>query len=390
MDSDLQWISSIREVDSEEWDKIVPDNFPFFRHTFLEGLELTNCVCKATGWLPAYLLYRENGRLLGAIACYQKWHSYGEFIFDWSWADSLQRAGLRYYPKLITSAPFTPANGSRLLIANDAHVDQERISSILLKEVYSYCQERELSSYHILHQTRKEQESCQANGMLRRLSYQYHWENNEYQSFDDFLGSLRSRRRKEIRRERRSLTKEGVRIRKFTGADLTLETLEVMYQFYQNTHEKKWGQAYLNFDFFKHMYNTMPEKILIILADRDGDYLGGSFNLYSGDTLYGRYWGSAVYVPNLHFECCYYSLIEFAIEKKIKLVEAGAGGEHKFLRGFLAREVYSSHLLFHEQANEAVKKFLENEWTYVQNAIESMNQESPVKEFRREALNIEI
>jgi uncharacterized protein len=384
------WTKSIKEISQSDWDALVPSNFPFFRHTFLLGLEDTRCISRATGWEPYYLLLYENSLLIAAVPCYQKSHSYGEFIFDWSWADSLQRAGLRYYPKLISSAPFTPANGNRFLIANHYKGSEEVLARLILEEIFKFCKQEGLSSYHILHQTKDEQQQCSRNGMGKRLSYQYHWENNEFSDFNDYLSSLRSRRRKEIKRERKSIRENGIDILALKGEDITKLQLEAMFEFYASTHDKKWGQAYLNYDFFCHLFENMPENLLIILAKKSGKYIGGSFNLVSGDTLYGRYWGSSEFVPNLHFECCYYALIEYAINNDIKKVEAGAGGEHKFLRGFLASSVYSSHILFHEQADAAVKKFLENEWTYVQGAINSMNNESPVKEARNESLDLTI
>lgn len=384
------WTQSIREISDKEWDTLVPPDFPFFRHTFLLGLEETRCISRATGWEPHYLLIHEDSLLIAAVPCYQKSHSYGEFIFDWSWADSLQRAGLRYYPKLISSAPFTPANGRRFLLLDEYKGNKDVIASLILEEIFKLCKQEGFSSYHILHQTREEQLHCAKNGMGKRLSYQYHWENNDFLNFDSYLASLRSRRRKEIKRERRSIGKSGINILTLRGQDISKVHLEAIFDFYASTHDKKWGQAYLNYDFFCHLHDTMPEHLLLFLAEKSGKYLGGSFNLVSEDILYGRYWGSVEYVPNLHFECCYYSLIEYAINNGIKKVEAGAGGEHKFLRGFLASSVYSSHILFHEQADVAVKKFLENEWSYVQNAITAMNNESPVKEAREESLDLTI
>ncbi len=375
----FQICSSITEVEKKEYDSIQPDNNPFFEFDFLFALEKSGCVGPGTGWEPHHLLLREGENLVGAVTFYLKTDSYGEYIFDWQWAQAYQDAGLRYYPKAVAGVPFTPATGPRIIVRKD--YDYEMCSQELVRKLVEICS-KSLSSIHFLCITAQEQELLFNCGFLSRLTHQYHWHNSGYLSFDDFLKSLRSGRRKQIRKERRRLDHLGVEISVLEKEQIRSEHIDSIWEFYLNTNSKKWGNAYLNREFFDLVFETYRQKTVIVIAKMDGRPVGGTINFRKGDKLYGRYWGCNIEVPYLHFECCYYRLIEFAIDNAINVFEAGAQGEHKFLRGFEAVPVYSSHLFFNSGAQRSIDNFLRGERPYMRSLISEYNSHSPLKRAR--------
>ena len=375
----FQLCRSVLEVEKAEYDSIQPADSPFFEFDFLLALEESGCVGPGTGWEPRHLLLREGGELAGAVTFYVKTDSYGEYIFDWQWAQAYHDAGLRYYPKAVVGVPFTPANGERILVSGE--YDYGSCAGALVEKLADACADEGLSSIHFLFVTPREQETLGRAGFLPRLTHQYHWRNDGYSDFDDFLSALRSGKRKQIRKERRSV-RENARVSVFEKDGVTRGHMDRIWDFYVNTNSRKWGNAYLNRKFFDMLYESWRERMVIVMAERDGRPAGGTINFRKGDKLYGRYWGARENVPYLHFECCYYSLIEFAIENGIRTFEAGAQGEHKFLRGFRAEEVRSSHLFFNRRAHEVVENFLRAERPYTRSLISRYNSHSPLKAVR--------
>ena len=376
----FQICNSITEVEKKEYDSIQPDNNPFFEFDFLFALEKSRCVGPGTGWEPRYLLLREGKELVGAVTFYLKTDSYGEYIFDWQWARAYQDAGLRYYPKAVVGVPFTPANGPRILIRKD--YDYGTYALELTKKLVEICSLKHLSSMHFLFVTEDEQKLLSDCGFLSRLTHQYHWHNSDYLCFDDFLGDLRSGRRKQIKKERRRLGDLGVDISVLEKEQIRSEHIDSIWEFYVNINSKKWGNAYLNKEFFDLLFETYREKIVLVIAKIDGHPVGGTINFRKGEKLYGRYWGCNMEIPYLHFECCYYKPIEFAIDNGINIFEAGAQGEHKFLRGFEAVPVHSSHLFFNSAAQDSIENFLRGERPYMRSLISEYNKHSPLKRAR--------
>ncbi|WAC48328.1 GNAT family N-acetyltransferase [Asticcacaulis sp. SL142] len=365
--------NSLREVDASEWDALTIDANPFTSHAYLEALEATGCVGEDAGWQPVHLLGRdEAGALRGAMPLYVKTHSYGEYVFDQSWAQAYESAGGRYYPKLQASVPFTPVTGSRLLAADIA------TKQALVRAAINLCDHNRLSSLHVTFPTHDEWQMMGERGLLLRQDQQFWWENRDYGTFDDFLAALSSNRRKVIRRERRDLSHLDMRV--ITGTDITEAHLDHLYEFIEDTSDRKWGRPYLNRDFFSLITERMRDKIVLIFA-YDGDQpIAGAINYLGGDTLYGRQWGCNRQVPFLHFEVCYYQAIDYAIAHGLKRVEAGAQGEHKLARGYLPQAVYSAHYIRDKALRTPIEHYLNRERDAVAAYIESSSKEgSPFK-----------
>ena len=334
-----------------------------------------------TGWLPQHLTLEDSGgRVLAALPLYLKSHSYGEYVFDWGWAEAYERAGGRYYPKLQSSVPFTPVAGPRLLIAEES--DWTATAGALLSGLLQIFERHQVSSLHITFPTKREWEVFGEAGLLQRQGFQYHWQNSGYGSFDDFLGALSSRKRKTIRKERqKALSTEGLSVRRLTGADIQERHWHAFHRFYLNTVDRKWAQDYLKRDFFVKLGESMADKVLLVLAEYDGKPVAGAFNVIGGDALYGRNWGCAAHFDFLHFEACYYQAIDFAIERGLSRVEAGAQGEHKIQRGYLPSATYSGHLIRDPRFSEAVEDFLAQERHGVARQMAMLAAHSP---FRKE------
>lgn len=371
---EIRIADSFSVVPAAEWNRLVEETNPFMRHEFFAALENTGCIGKGTAWQPLLFL-ADNPQLVAAIPAFIRSDSYGEYIFDWAWANAYAQAGIAYYPKLTIAAPFTPATGRRLL----GKVD-DAVQGALLSAVIKQSERKGLSGIHVLCETRDEQRLLSHYAFSPRLTHQYHWLNRNFKTFDDYLAGLRAHRRKEIKRERRKAAELGLRIRTLTGDEISEAAMLAMYSFYTETYARKWGSPYLNRDTFLELYRTMRSFLVLVLAYDEEKPVAGSIAFRAADRLYGRYWGALGYYPFLHFELCIYRLIDYAIEQKIQLFEAGAQGEHKFARGFTAMPVLSSHRLFHPQGAAAIEDFLRRERRATARAIHAYRAASPNKD----------
>ncbi|HEY2708860.1 MAG TPA: GNAT family N-acetyltransferase [Caulobacteraceae bacterium] len=351
---------------------------PFVSYDFLDIAEESGCASPRTGWAPQHLAVRDEAGEVAAVApLYLKSHSQGEYVFDHSWADAYERAGGRYYPKLICAAPFSPVTGPRLLVRPD--VDRDRGRSMLLSGAITVCEKMSVTTLGINFPTDDEWRFLGGQGMLQRQNQQYHWLNAGYATFDEFLGALSSGRRKTIRRERRDAVAD-LEIHALTGNDLKEEHWDAFYGFYMDTGNRKWGRPYLNRLFFSLLGERMADRVLLLLARRNGRWIAGALNLIGGDCLFGRNWGCVEDVPFLHFELCYYQAIEWAIDHGLARVEAGAQGQHKIARGYLPSAVYSAHYITDPGLSRAVERFLEEERRSVQGEMDWLAEEySPFK-----------
>ena len=377
----VERLFSIEHVHRAAWRVLEPPNFPFFDFEFLRALERSGSVGTASGWSPVYLLCKGGGSLLGALCLYVKTDSYGEYIFDWEWAHAYQQHRLPYYPKLVAAVPFTPATGPKLLVRPDiGHAARAEVTRALLDAVQQLGDERRVSSTHALFLPEQEIDEFTGRGFALRHSLQFHWRNRGYGTFSDYLDALEGKRRRQISRERRQLGDEGLTIERLTGDALHGEHAAAMYRFYLRTFDRKWGFPYLNEAFFEEVFRTMSDRILLVLA-RDGAGLpiAGALNFFKGDSLYGRYWGAAQRRRNLHFELCYYQAIDFAIERRFELFEAGAQGEHKLARGFLPTLTYSAHEIRHPAFRRAIYDYIETEKEMLARTLAEYEQHDPYK-----------
>ena len=353
-------ISSIAEIAPEIWDACAGSVNPFVSHTFLSALEESGSCTSQTGWLPQHLVLEElGGSVLGTMPLYLKNHSQGEYVFDHGWAQAFENAGGSYYPKLQASIPFTPATGPRLLIAPGDGVEEKM--RLLLQAAVQIAEKYKVSSLHFTFPTDREWKLMGEAGLLQRTGEQFHWSNDGYKTFDDFLATLTSRKRKSIKRERRKALESGVSLEILSGAELQKEHWDSFYDFYINTGNKKWGTPYLTRSFFNIIHERMADQIVLIMVQNNGRYIAGALNFLGKDTLYGRHWGCIEEHDCLHFEVCYYQAIEFAINNGLKFVEAGAQGSHKVHRGYLPKLTYSAHWIRNEGFRGAVKNYLASE-----------------------------
>lgn len=376
-------INNIAEIDATQWDACAnPPHLsanPFLSHAFLHALEKSGSVTRRSGWAPHHLLLENSaGAVLGLIPMYLKSHSYGEYVFDHGWANAFERAGGEYYPKLQVSVPFTPAPGRRILVRPGADADLHR--NALIRASVQIAEKADVSSLHYTFLQRDEWELLGQNGFLQRTDYQFHWVNQNYRSFDDFLDSLNSRKRKQIRKERKEAAANGIQIEMLTGSALQEKHWEAFFTFYMNTGQRKWGQPYLTRQFFSLIGKTMPEQIALVLCSRAGRYIAGAINFIGGDALYGRNWGCIEQHAFLHFEACYYQAIEFAIARGLARVEAGAQGEHKLARGYLPSQTYSAHWIKDPRLREAIRHYLAQERAHISQDADALAEHSP---FRR-------
>ena len=381
----IKVVKSISELDREEWnscaifysaDGLDKIEDPFISYDFLDALEKSKSVGENTGWLPYHLAAIRKNKLIGAVPLYLKSNSQGEYIFDYNWAHAFERAGGRYYPKLQISVPFTPVTGRRLLVSKNA---PSHTASLLLQSAIELCKKNKLSSLHTTFCSKQEFELGQKLGMLGRVSQQFHWLNNGYGNFGDFLKALSSRKRKNINKERLKANNFGGEIEILTGSEIKKDHWDYFWKFYQDTGMKKWGTPYLTRQFFDQIHETMRSKILLILAKKEGNYIAGALNFIGSDTLFGRYWGCIEDYPFLHFEVCYYRAIEFAIAHGLKKVEAGAQGEHKLARGYVPTETFSLHWIAEKGFSKAVEEYLISEKDAVKRDIKILSHFTPFK-----------
>ncbi len=377
----LRLSDGVAKVGRAAWDACAGSANPSLSYDFLAAMEESGSVGKGTGWLPRPLLLESaEGALLAVAPLYVKSHSYGEYIFDHGWANAYEKAGGRYYPKLLVGVPFTPVPGPRLLVrpGTDAEVHRRHLAEGLI----AAAQQLEVSSLHVNFPDGRDSAVLAEAGLMQRVGTQYHWQNEGYKSFADFLASLSSRKRKMIRKEREAALRNGLTVRRLTGSDLSPRDWKNFFRFYIDTSERKWGSPYLTRDFFRRIGETMADRVLLVMAEQDGEPVAGAFNIIGEDTLYGRNWGSDGAYRFLHFEACYYQAIEFAIERGLARVEAGAQGEHKIGRGYLPVETRSYHYIADKHFAAAVADFLRRERRAIEAEREALAGYSPFKQVR--------
>jgi predicted N-acyltransferase len=377
---ELTVIDRLAEVDASAWNALAGEDNPFLRFEFLDSLERCGCVGGDTGWQPQHLLLRaDNGTrgLLGAVPLYLKYHSYGEYVFDWAWADAYARAGLEYYPKLVAAVPFTPATGRRLLVGGDGN--DRAVAAALADGARAHAERVDASSVHWLFTPTAETELLEGRGLMRRVGNQFHWHNDNYRDFDHFLGALSASKRKKIKRERRRVEEAGVVMEVRGGAELQERHWDAFYRFYLSTIRSHGAIAYLSREFFFELGRRMPERIVMTLALHEGRHVAAALNFRGSDTLYGRYWGALEDFHSLHFETCYYRTIDYCIGQRLARFEAGAQGEHKLSRGFLPTPTYSAHWLRHPQFARAVADYLERERAGMAHYADELDAHSPFR-----------
>lgn len=377
---ELKLLESIHDVPGSAWNRVSGTANPFLRHEFLKALENNRCVGENYGWLPHHLAAFERGQLVGAVPMYLKDNSYGEFVFDWSWADAYQRAGLSYYPKSVVAVPYTPATGPRILTAPDA--DKDQVAPQLIELARAWSENENLSSLHWLFTDTDDTRRLEEQGLLLRLGCQFHWQNRGYRDFEDYLSYFNSRKRKKVRRERRYVEQAGIDMRVVHGHEASEQELVVMYEFYRSTFDKKWGHATLNLEFFREIATTMGDQLVLIIASKNNRIVAGAICLRGDDTLYGRHWGCYEDYHSLHFEACYYQGIDYCINNGLAWFEPGAQGEHKISRGFMPTPTWSAHWIADPRFREIIQRYLAQETAGMQEYIKELTERSP---FRQEA-----
>jgi hypothetical protein len=371
-------IYDISRIDSAEWNRLQGTDTPFLRHEFLSALESSACVGPGTGWRPCHVaLFDHRGSLTGALPLYEKTNSWGEFIFDFAWANAYQQAGLRYYPKLVSAIPYTPATSPRCLIAPDR--DSPAILRQLIEAARAHAGDIQASSLHLLFPTEREARQFEAEGLLLRKDCQFHWHNRGYERFEDFLGELTSAKRKKLRRERRRISESGISFQIRQGHELDTGDWARIMPLYASSFWRRGREPYLNEKFFIEISRRLPDQILVILAVHGDEPIAVAICFRSDDTLYGRYWGSSGRYHSLHFETCYYQGIEYCIANGLARFEPGTQGEHKISRGFVATETWSAHWLSHPQFAEAVNDYLVRERDYIDDYIDAVREHEPYR-----------
>lgn len=368
----LEITDSIQAVNASSWNALVGD-MPLLSHAFLSALEVSGSVGKGSGWQPYPMLVHDDGLLVGAMPLYVKSHSYGEYVFDWAWAEAYQRSGLNYYPKLLSAIPFTPITSQRLLASNP------QIQALMIEALSETMYKYQLSSTHVIFPDDDSADALSLAGWMQRQGVQFRWENENFSDFDDFLSILSHDKRKKIRQERKKVTASGVVCKRIKGADISSEQWDFFYQCYANTYREHHSTPYLTPAFFQQIGQTMPQNILLILAYVDDVPVASALNIYHQTTLYGRYWGALQYVPNLHFELCYYQAQEFCIAEKIQYFEGGAQGEHKLARGFKPRPTCSFHKIAHPEFAIAIQGFVTREAQGIAAYTSELEERAPFK-----------
>jgi uncharacterized protein len=373
----VKLVQGIAQIEARTWDACAGPDQPFLSHAFLSALEDSGSAGQRTGWLPLHLVAESGGELVGCAPMYLKSHSYGEYVFDWGWANAYERAGGKYYPKLQVSVPFTPVPGPRLLVRPGLGAWAR---ATLAHGLVSAAEQLGVSSLHVTFCPEQEWHELGRAGLLKRQGVQYHWHNRGYGTFEDFLGALRSSKRKTIRKERARVSEQGLSIEVLTGDALTRGIWDAFYPFYRSTVDKRWGGAYLSKSFFERLGETMPEQVVLMMARHQGRYVAGALNLKGADTLYGRVWGCRREFEFLHFEACYYRAIEFAIEHRLARVEAGAQGPHKLQRGYEPVATYSAHWIRDPGFRAAVERFLAQERVEMTCEMEQLRELLPYRQ----------
>jgi predicted N-acyltransferase len=368
--------NSIADIGRDAWNSVAGDKYPFLRYEFLHAAEATGCVAPLRGWSARHLSIENDGQLRAAMPLYEKSHSWGEFVFDWAWANAYEQAGLQYYPKLVSAIPFTPAPSSRLLLQDP---DDSEAAAGLLAAAVALATETECSSLHFLFPTDTDLQHLEAAGMMIRKDCQFHWHNKAYSSFDEFLGSFTSVKRKKARRDRRRVIENGIRFRRIKGADMDDETWSVVYRLISRTFMIRGSMPYFNESFFRSISTEIPDSVLVILAEFEAAPIAAAVFFEGDDTLYGRYWGSDGHFDSLHFETCYYQGIDYCIETGKQIFEPGTQGEHKVSRGFSPVSTWSAHWLAHPEFSNAIERYLDEEGKHVDRYIDSIDAHTPYK-----------
>ncbi|WP_426106739.1 GNAT family N-acetyltransferase [Massilia sp. TSP1-1-2] len=370
-------VSTLSDIGQPAWDALAAKQDkanPFLSFAFLHALHESGSASVESGWQPQFLTLYDGDQLAAAMPLYVKTHSYGEYVFDWAWADAYHRNGVEYYPKLLSAIPFTPVTGPRLLAVD------ERARAALIEVLCATQRSSDVSSTHILYPPEEQVQQLADAGFMLRSGVQFHWLNAGYRDFEEFLGTLEKKKRKNIRAERRKVQEAGITMRRVRGIDATDAHWRLFNRCYQHTYKAHRSTPYLNLDFFQRIGSTMPENILLVFAEREGKAVAASLVIHSADTLFGRYWGELEHVPCLHFETAYYQPLEFCIEQKIAVFEGGAQGEHKMARGFLPTKTWSAHWLAHPAFADAIERFLAREKGGIDEYIDELNDRNPFKD----------
>ncbi len=375
----IQVAAAVGDIDAADWDACAGTANPFVSHAFLSALEDSDSVRPKTGWQPQHLALQDSaGRVVGVMPLYLKSHSYGEYVFDHAWADAYERAGGEYYPKLLSAVPFTPVPGPRLLIRPGE--DSETYGRALAAGLVELVKRHEVSSAHVNFVDPDQAATLERLGFMIRHGHQFHWHNRGYDSFDDFLGDLASRKRKSIRKERRQIAESGITVEALSGDAIRPEHWDAFHRFYVSTYDRKWGFPYLTRAFFDLLAARLTDRVVLVMASVDGRFIAGALNLRGDDALFGRNWGSEFAFKFLHFEACYYQAIEFAIAHGLSRVEAGTQGEHKIQRGYLPVRTQSAHWFADAGMAQAIDQFLIRERGYEAAALEALSKNSPFRQ----------
>ena len=364
------------EIAQNDWNALAGRDYPFLRHEFLLAAETSGCVSPDTGWSPRHLAIKDDAGLRAAMPLYEKSHSWGEFVFDWAWANAYDQAGLDYYPKLVSAIPFTPAPSRRLLLRDPG---DDEAGNALLSAAIQLAEETACSSLHIQFPTAAEVETLDAAGLLIRKDCQFHWHNNQYRTFDHFLETFTSAKRKKARRDRRRVQESGIRFRRVRGSEMDAESLSAVYLLISNTFMRRGSMPYYNEAFFTELNRHLPDGILYVLAELDSTMVAAAVFFESEHTLYGRYWGCDGHYDALHFETCYYQGIDYCIETGKTLFEPGTQGEHKVSRGFSPVTTWSAHWLAHPQFRAAIERYLDEEGRHIERYMNEVDSHTPYK-----------
>lgn len=374
----IKLLDSLSAVPSGAWNQLTDCSNPFVQHEYLNGLERHGCL-EGHGWLPCHLVVYSDEQLVGALPLYQRTNSYGEFVFDWAWADAYERSGKKYYPKLVTAIPFAPVVGPRLLVRQDMPASAT-IKRLLLEQAMQLTENSGLSSWHCLFPEVDVQDVCTKQPLLQRTTVQFHWTNQNYRDFQDFLDLLTSKKRKQIKKERRQIQDSGIQIEILTGDQINEEQWQEFYGFYCTTFLRRWGSPRLTLDFFQSLGKSMPSQTLLIMARHDKKYVAGAFTMLGKDTLFGRHWGCSRQFSFLHFELCYYQTIEYCINHKLLTVDAGVQGEHKLARGFRPSGIISWHWIVDPVFRNAIHAYLQKETIEVNAYLDNLLEHLPFKQ----------
>ena len=366
----------IDAIAGDDWNALVGDEYPFLQHSFLRAAEQSGSVSPDTGWTPRHLSLHRNGELCAAMPLYEKSHSWGEFVFDWAWAQAYERAGLSYYPKLVSAIPFTPAQSPRLLLKDPSDHDS---AGTLLQAAIKLAEDTDCSSLHVLFPTQTDMQICQDQQLKIRKDCQFHWRNQNYTSFNDFLQTFSAPKRKKVRQDRRRVVDAGITFRRMHGRDLDEAAWRLVYQLISITFMRRGSMPYFELEFFTSLGATMPDNVLVVFAEKDGKAIAAAVFYEDSRTLYGRYWGSDGYYDALHFETCYYQGIEYCIEAGKQLFEPGTQGEHKIARGFAPVQTWSAHWLRHPEFFAAIGEYVTEEARHVDRYIQAVDDHSPYR-----------